>query len=548
MLQHLSLRHFIIVQRLDLDIRQGFTVLTGETGAGKSILLDALGLLLGDRADAGMVAQGMDKAEISGQFGLNPAIQAWLTEQAFETEDDVLLLRRVIDKEGKSRAFINGSAATLTQLRELSEYLIHIHGQHAHQQLLKANLQRDLLDEYAQLSNERVVVKQAYQAWHSAKAKLESAKTDSAKMIERLEELTWQLDDINALSPRENEWEELSAQHARLANAAELIQGCGQVAQRLDGDDHDIASMLREQIQTLTNIVGFDERINEYIELLESAVIHVQEAGHGLNNYVQRASDDEHDFASLDERVTLWHNLSRKLRVSSDELPAHWQALQAEFERLQNGMDLEALEAQCQTAEQQYKTVAKKLTDARTRAAKKLAQLVSESMQTLNMTGGQFAVDIKPVTPSSSGNDAVEFMVAAHVGVPLQPLAKVASGGELARISLAIAVITSHANPVQTLIFDEVDSGIGGAVAQVVGQLLRQLGHNRQVLCVTHLPQVAAQGEHHWRVKKLSEKGHTTSHIDVLESDERVDEIARMLGGVELTDTTRAHAREMLSV
>jgi DNA repair protein RecN (Recombination protein N) len=548
MLQHLSLRHFIIVQRLDLDIRQGFTVLTGETGAGKSILLDALGLLLGDRADAGMVAQGMDKAEISGQFGLNPAIQAWLTEQAFETEDDVLLLRRVIDKEGKSRAFINGSAATLTQLRELSEYLIHIHGQHAHQQLLKTNLQRDLLDEYAQLSNERAAVKQAYQAWHNAKAKLESAKTDSAKMTERLEELTWQLDDINALSPRENEWDELSAQHARLANAAELIQGCGQVAQRLDGDDHDIASMLREQIQTLTNIVGFDERINEYIELLESAVIHVQEAAHGLNNYVQRAADDEHDFASLDERVALWHNLSRKLRVASDELPAHWQALRAEFERLQNGMDLEALEAQCKTAEQQYKTVAKKLTDARTRAAKKLAQLVSESMQTLNMTGGQFAVDIKPATPSSSGDDAVEFMVAAHVGVPLQPLAKVASGGELARISLAIAVITSHANPVQTLIFDEVDSGIGGAVAQVVGQLLRQLGHNRQVLCVTHLPQVAAQGEHHWRVKKLSEKGHTTSHIDVLESDERVDEVARMLGGVELTDTTRAHAREMLAV
>lgn len=548
MLQHLSLRHFIIVQRLDLDIRQGFTVLTGETGAGKSILLDALGLLLGDRADAGMVAQGMDKAEISGQFGLNPAIQAWLAEQAFETEDDVLLLRRVIDKEGKSRAFINGSAATLTQLRELSEYLIHIHGQHAHQQLLKTNLQRDLLDEYAQLSNERAAVKQAYQTWHTAKAQLELAKTDNAKMTERLEELTWQLDDINALSPRENEWDELSAQHARLANAAELIQGCGQVAQRLDGDDHDIASMLREQIQTLTNIVGFDERINDYIELLESAVIHVQEAGHGLNNYVQRASDDEHDFASLDERVTLWHNLSRKLRVASDELPAHWQALQAEFERLQNGMDLEALEAQCKIAEQQYKTVAKKLTDTRTRAAKKLAQLVSESMQTLNMTGGQFAVDIKPVTPSSSGNDAVEFMVAAHVGVPLQPLAKVASGGELARISLAIAVITSHANPVQTLIFDEVDSGIGGSVAQVVGQLLRQLGHNRQVLCVTHLPQVAAQGEHHWRVKKLSEKGHTTSHIDVLESDERVDEIARMLGGVELTDTTRAHAREMLAI
>lgn len=547
MLEHLHLRNFIIVKSLDLDVHQGFTVLTGETGAGKSILLDAVGLLLGQRAETGMVAHGADKAEISAEFAVTDVINHWLDDAGFE-EMDSLLLRRVIDAQGKSRSFINGSSATLGQLKELGELLVHIHGQHAHQQLLKPQLQRDLLDDYAQLQAQKLEVKKAYQTWQSMQQALALASEQGAQIVERLDTLEWQLDELNQLAPQADEWDSLSHEHRRLSHSASLLAACGRAAEALDGEEGDALSLLREQVNQLTQVVEYDERLNEYIELLESACIQVQEAAHGLNNYAQRVDDDDGRFHALDARMSLWHSTARKLRVAPEELAQHATALQDEFTQLQYGLDTEKLKRDAQAAEAAYQVVAKKLTAARQKAAADLSQKVTDSMQVLSMDGGQFKVDVAAGTPSAQGSDAIEFQVAAHVGVPLQPLAKVASGGELARISLAISVITSNANPVQTLIFDEVDSGIGGAVAEVVGKLLRQLGSSRQVLCVTHLPQVAALGANHWRVKKTSVKGATHSHIDILTDDERVDEIARMLGGVELTDTTKAHAREMLSV
>ena len=546
MLTRLSLKNFVIVKSLELDVSAGFTVLTGETGAGKSILLDALGLLLGDRADAGVVAQGADKADISAEFMSSASIKAWLDAADLDSDEETILVRRVIDAQGKSRAFINGIAATVTQLKELGEQLVHIHGQHAHQQLLKAASQRDLLDDHAQLSNERNAVQMAFKQWQAIKQTIEAAERDATHISEKLETLEWQLEGLDNLAPQAGEWEDISLEHTRLSHATTLIQGSAQAAYALVEDDNAIANQLAEQIQTLMPLAHLDERLNASIEMLDTAMIHAQEAARQLNNYAQRADLSESQFEQLDQRVGEWVEQARKLRSTPEDLHTHWIALQNEQSALQSSFDIEQLRQDEQKAHVAYNSAATILSKARTAAAKKLSQQVTESMQMLNMTGGQFQIRISTAAPAASGIDAIEFLVAGHAGVTPQALNKVASGGELARISLALSVITSAANPVPTLIFDEVDSGIGGAVAQVVGKLLAQLGIERQVLCVTHLAQVAAQGSNHWRVSKQTSAGQTHSHIDILNTDERVDEIARMLGGIDITDTTRAHAVEML--
>ena len=546
MLQRLSLRNFVIVKALDLDIEAGFTVLTGETGAGKSILLDAIGLLLGERSDAMLVGQNGDKADISGEFSLSDEVQSWLLAQDLTSDDGVLLIRRTIDKQGKSRVFINGITVTLAQLRELAEQLVHIHGQHAHQLLLKPASQRELLDNHAQLHELREATRVAFAAWQRAQQSRSTAEADMAHIGERMDALQWQLEGLNGLAPQPDEWTNLSHEHSRLSHATTLLQGTAQAADALTQSDESLADSLRTQISNLSNLARFDERLNEAVELLDSALINIQEAGHTLNSYASRADLDEGRWAEVDSRVSLWHEQARKLRVEPEELHAHWQALQSELEQLQHGMDIAALTVQEAQAISVITQSAQALSKARKTAAKKLASEVTASMQTLNMTGGQFDIAITEGTPSQNGIDAVEFKVAGHAGVVPQALHKVASGGELARISLALSVITSAANPVPTLIFDEVDSGIGGAVAEVVGRLLAQIGSNRQVLCVTHLAQVAAQGIHHWRVSKATVDGVTHSTIEVLDKPQRVDEIARMLGGVTITEATREHALEML--
>ncbi|MGL4766856.1 MAG: DNA repair protein RecN [Formosimonas sp.] len=546
MLNRLNLKNFVIVDQLNLDVRSGFTVLTGETGAGKSILLDALGLLLGERADANLVAQGADKADISAEFLSNAALDAWLNEADLSSDDDYILVRRVIDAQGKSRAFINGVSATLAQLKELGEQLVHIHGQHAHQQLLKTASQRDLLDNHAQLHAERQAVQQAFVQWQASHKAVQAAQQDAAQLADKLDTLQWQLEGLNEIAPQANEWDEISLEHTRLSHATALIQGSAQAAYALLEDDEAVANSIANHMQMLAPLAHLDERLNAPIELLDTALIHLQEAARQLNNYAQRADLSESQFEQLDERIRLWHEHARKLRVAPEDLHEHWLKLQAEQTALNASADIEQLLAHERAMQAQFQTVAHTLSDQRQAAAAQLSQQVTASMQTLNMTGGQFAIQINPAAASAHGVDAVEFLVAGHAGVAPQPLAKVASGGELARISLALSVITSAANPVPTLIFDEVDSGIGGAVAQVVGGLLAQIGQTRQVLCVTHLPQVAAQGQQHWQVSKSTHAGKTTSNINVLSSDERVTEIARMLGGVDITDTTRAHAQEML--
>lgn len=546
MLNRLSIRHFVIVKALALEIESGFTVLTGETGAGKSILLDAIGLLLGERSDTTLVAQGADKADITGEFTLPPTARTWLVEQDLFDDEDTLIVRRTIDKQGKSRAFINGTPVTLTQLRELSERLVHIHGQHAHQLLLKPAAQRDLLDAHAQLGEMREAVRSAHQAWAQIRAQREQAERDSAHLTERIDALNWQLDGLNRLAPRADEWDTLSQEHALLSHATTLMTGAANAADALSTGERTITDMLRAQMSEMAHLAQLDSRLNEVVQMLDSALINVQEAGSELNAYAQRADLDESRWDEIDARMGAWHSEARKLRIEPEMLASHWDALQNELAQLEHGMDIDALKANEMQAQQQFDQLAQQLSQARRQSAQKLAQSVTAAMQTLNMTGGQFDIAFTPSAPSGFGIDAVEFQVAGHAGVPLQALHKVASGGELARIGLALSVITSEANPVPTLIFDEVDSGIGGAVAEVVGKLLAQIGQTRQVLCVTHLAQVAAQGEHQWRVTKTTVDGETYSDIEMLDSDQRVDEIARMLGGVTITDATREHAREML--
>ncbi len=548
MLNRLSLKNFVIVKALDLDIESGFTVLTGETGAGKSILLDAIGLLLGERSDTSLVGQYADKADISGEFSLPADVQSWLVAQDLFNDEDVVLIRRSIDKQGKSRAFVNGIAVTLTQLRELADQLVHIHGQHAHQLLLKPALQRELLDNHAQLHGLRDATRNTHQAWHTAQELRSKAERDMAHIGERMDALQWQLEGLNLLAPQPDEWQQMSSEHARLAHATTLLQGAAQAADALTQNDEAIADSLRAQITQLSNLARLDERLNEAVEMLESSLINIQEAGHMLNGYASRADLDEGRWAEIDQRVSSWHEQARKLRVEPEALHEYWQNAQEELDQLQQGMDIDALKAKEAQAWTAFTDAAQALSKARKTAAKKLAIEVTASMQTLNMTGGQFDISISEAAPSQFGIDALEFKVAGHAGVALQALHKVASGGELARISLALSVITSAANPVPTLIFDEVDSGIGGAVAEVVGKLLATIGLSRQVLCVTHLPQVAAQGVHQWRVSKSTVDGATYSTIDVLDSAQRVDEIARMLGGVTITEATREHAMEMLGV
>lgn len=547
MLNRLTIKNFVIVKNLDLSIHQGFTVLTGETGAGKSILLDALGLLLGNRADSNVVAQHADKADLSAEFISNRNIDLWLSERELNGENHQILTRRIIDAQGKSRAFINGIAVTIMQLRELGEQLVHIHGQHAHQQLLKPAAQRNLLDAHAQLNEQRNEVQSAFQTWQNTKNHLDTAVSNAEQLNDQLSTLSWKLDGVNELSPQEGEWEILSAEHIRLSHAATLIQGSASAVDELNEKDDAISNLIQTQINHLSSLSLIDEQLKEPIELLDHALINLQEAAHFLNNYVQRNDSSDTSFTQLDERISLWMEQTRKLRTTPENLHNHWLELQNEMQSLQENFDVEQLRGQEQQHFKTFKNLAEILSKARTNAANQLSQDVTERMQKLNMIDGQFHININEAEPSAHGIDQIGFLVAGHSGVSLQPLNKVASGGELARISLAISVITSLANPTPTLIFDEVDSGIGGAVAEVVGELLAQLGQTRQVLCVTHLAQVAAKAHQHWCISKNSKNNEIQSSIQILPPDERIDEVARMLGGIEITQVTRNHANELLA-
>jgi len=551
MLQSLALRDFVIVDHLELDFGSGFSVLTGETGAGKSILLDALALALGERADTSQIREGCQRAEISAIFQVEEHLQeeiaAWLHEADFPLEDDHrIVIKRSMDHSGRSKAYINGGAASLNQLRELGDRLVDIHGQHAHQLLLKTGAQRELLDRHANLYDQAAKVAQAYQLMNATSKQLQQAEAAGADLQREQERLQWQLDELNEIAPQAHEWGEIQTSHARLANAAKIIQGIELAIDHLSDAENSIESQLNRVQHTIDDLVKHDANLSEINESLSNAQIQIDEAIHGLNRYRQKMDLDPDRLAELEARMQVLHTAARKYKVNPDQLPDLWISSQEKLAAFTAAQDIESLRQKLKIQESDFLKLAKDLSTRRQQAAMELGQAVSDAMQRLAMSGGQLQVLVSPTEASRYGIDQIEFLIAAHSGSTPKPLAKVASGGELARISLAISVITSKASFTPTLIFDEVDSGIGGAVAQTVGELLKQLGGSHQILCVTHLAQVAAQGDHHFKVSKQPLDGKTHSDVKSLGRQERIEEIARMLGGTTITDTTRRHARELL--
>ncbi|MCA3222458.1 MAG: DNA repair protein RecN [Burkholderiales bacterium] len=552
MLLCLSIRNFVIVESLDLEFGPGFSVLTGETGAGKSILIDALLLALGERAEADVVREGAARAEIGAEFRIGEAARDWIAAQDLGGEDaGLVLLRRTVDAGGRSRAFINGSAVTLAQLRELGELLVDVHGQHAHQSLLKGGSQQRLLDEHGGLAAAAREVAQRFAELRRASRARAEAEAMAGSAQAEADRLRWTVEELDELAPQPGEWEAVEAEHRRLSHAAGLLEGAQAAVEALGEGDAAALERIDAMLARLQSLAQYDARLAAVLESLAAARVQLDDAVRELNRYLGQADLDGARLAQVEARVAALHAAARKLRSTPAELPALLADAQARLAALSAASDLEALRAQESAALARYTEAARALSKARVKAARQMAAEVTRAMQDLSMAGGRFEVNLVPLADgetAATGAERVEFLVAGHAGVAPKPLVRVASGGELARISLAIAVIAASATPVGTLVFDEVDAGIGGAVAETVGRLLRQLGQQRQVLCVTHLPQVAACGDAHLVVSKApAADGRPVSQIRPLDRKSRVDEIARMLGGIEITETTRKHARELLS-
>jgi DNA repair protein RecN (Recombination protein N) len=540
------LRDFVIVRSLDLDLENGFTVLTGETGAGKSILIDALQLVLGARGDAGVVREGAQRCEISAEFLASAAVRHWLDDNGFAAEEgEPLLLRRSIDTQGRSRAWINGSAATAGQLKALADELVDIHGQHAWQSLTRPNAVRQLLDDYAQITTTEL--RNLWNTWRDSLRSLEDARARQATLQQERERLQWQIGELDKLAPQPGEWEELNLQHGRLAHAQGLIDAAQSALHALDEGEPGATGLVSRAIQALQEQQHIEPRYGELAAVLQGALAQLEDACHDLQHHANHTEVDPAALEALDQRLGQWLSLSRRYRCAPEELPqrlAEWKQSLAELER---SADLDALQQGERAAHQALVRAAKQVSKNRSAAAQRLSKAITEAMQGLGMAGGRFEVRLLPLDePQAHGLENVEFLVAGHPGTTPRPVGKVASGGELSRIALAISVTTSQLGQAPTLIFDEVDSGIGGAVAQTVGQLMRQLGRDRQVLAVTHLPQVAACADHHLLVSKQQDAQGTASEVRVIDTDGRVRELARMLGGDRLSDTSLAHAREML--
>lgn len=543
-LKRIALRDFVIVRELELELAEGFSVLTGETGAGKSILVDALQLALGARAEATVVREGATRAEISAEFDQPPALAPWLQEAGFDA-GDTLLLRRTVDSQGKSRAWINGSAATAAQLREAGELLVDIHGQHAWQSLTRPASVRSLLDGYAGIASDRL--QQLWHGWRAAQKTLAEARAAQDSLQRERERLSWQIGEVDKLGPGADEWHELNASHTRLSHAQALLDAANATQELLDGDEGGARRALAQALDTLRGQEHLEPQFREVAEVLASSLAQVEDAAHSLQGYLRKTDLDPERLAELDERMGSWLSLARRYKRQPAELPALLASWKEELAKLDAAADLAALEAAEKKEHEAFLKEAKALSAARAKAAPQLAKAVTQAMQGLGMQGGRFEVALeKAEAPAAHGLEEVGFLVAGHAGSTPRPVGKVASGGELSRIALAIAVTTSRLGGAQTLIFDEVDSGVGGAVAETVGRLMKQLGRDRQVLAVTHLPQVAACADHHLVVAKKADKGAVASSVAPVEGEKRVAEVARMLGGERLSGTTLAHAKEML--
>jgi DNA repair protein RecN (Recombination protein N) len=550
MLKRIAIRDFVIVEHSVLEFEAGFTVLTGETGAGKSILIDALSLVLGERGDAGMIRAGAKQAEVSAEFELEPnaaMLGAWLATAGLEGDPGTCLVRRTLDTGGRSRAFVNGHATTVAQLRELGEMLVDIHGQHAHQSLTRPAAQRELVDAYAGCADLAAEVSAVHRRLSELESRYQAARSDAARLAHEREALRWQATELERLDFQPQAWTELNAEHARLSNAASLIEAASASIETLADGELAATRLLAAAASRLGRAAEFDPGLGAVLEMIQSARIQIDESVHELERYRARLDIDPARLAQVESRMQAVHDACRKFRLTPQTLPNALQSTQSRLAELEHDLDLTRLEREIADAKAAYRPLAARLTAARRKAAAKLSREVTEAMQELALSGGRFEAAIEPLAEATAhGMERIEFRVAAHAAVEPGTLAKIASGGELSRLSLAIQSALMQVAQVPTLIFDEVDAGIGGRVAEIVGRMLRRLAARHQVMCVTHLAQVAACAEHHWRVSKDEHGGAITSRVQQLDGTQRVEEIARMLGGLKITRATREHAAEML--
>ncbi|WP_135385373.1 DNA repair protein RecN [Vibrio tasmaniensis] len=551
MLAHLSVNNFAIVKSLQLELSKGMTTITGETGAGKSIAIDALGLCLGGRSDAGMVRQGEEKTEVSAAFLLENNLHAtrWLEDNEL-LDGGECILRRTISKEGRSRAFINGSPVPLSQLKSLGQLLINIHGQHAHHQLMKSDYQMAMLDQYAGHLNLLKSTRNAYQAWRQADNHLKELRENSQQNQAQKQLLEYQIKELNELSIGEEEYEDLEQEHKRLSNNGELATTCQQAIELIyEGEEVNALGILQSANNSLIQLAELDERLAELPNLLSEAIIQIEETNNELRTYLDSIDVDPGRMAYVEERFSKVMSMSRKHHVLPEELYKHHQDLLQQVEALDcSDEKLEELANEVENQYQSFVAKSEKLNKSRTRYAKELNKLITQSMHELSMEKAQFAIEVNNTNthPSPLGMDNVTFIVSTNPGQPMQPIAKVASGGELSRISLAIQVITAQKVDTPSLIFDEVDVGISGPTAAVVGKMLRKLGESTQVMCVTHLPQVAGCGHQQLFVAKNTKSGKTETQMHTLDEQQRVSELARLLGGSQITESTLANAKELL--
>ena len=551
MLTHIFIRNFAIIDELDLDLKNGMTTLTGETGAGKSILLDAIGLILGDRADSNNVKHGAEKAEISASFDIKkmPEIQKWLSENDLENDDECII-RRIVSKDGRSKAYINGSTATLQQIRSAGEMLIDIHGQHEHQSLMRRDIQRRLLDDYSSDNDLLNEVRSAYDIWYGAENKFNDLQAKASDRNERVALLKYQVEELEQLDPQENEYDQLVIEHSQLANVDNHMATSAKTSELLYDSENSLYSLISQQINEISALESDNQDLTTIIELLNDAQTQVSEAASVTKQYLDKLEHNPERLHEIDQRLNQIHDQARKHHVEPDQLFETFERLSEEYNQLSHADEsLALLTAEKEKYKQTYLKLAKKLSTSRKKSAKQLSDKITEAMQTLNMTGGVFEITVtqsEPLKCAAEGFDSIDYLVSANPGQPAKLLGKVASGGELARISLAIQMITAHQGHIPTLIFDEVDSGVGGATAEIVGQHLRTIGNECQVLCVTHLPQVAAQAHQHLQVNKVTTKSSTVTSITVLDDVQKQSEIARMLGGVDITQQTLDHAQEMI--
>lgn len=550
MLTHLSIHHFTLVEHLELELERGLTALTGETGAGKSLLLDALGMTLGDKADADKVRTGSERADISATFDVEqlPKARKWLKAQELEAESECIL-RRTISADGRSRAYINGQSATLGQLRALGELLIDIHSQHAHQSLLKKDHHRALIDHYGGHTSLYQAVKSAWREWQALAEQLHKRQTNDAEISARVQLLRYQVEELDQLSLEENEIEALEAEHRIQANAETVMATSYQLASLCQGEDQSLQDGINKGLQLLRDLPEKSEALLEAEQLLINAQIQIEEAARAIDHHIDSFDADPERLQWLDGRLDAIYQIARKHRISPQQLHELHQNLATELASLDGGeADLDLLAKQSAKAEAQYRQLAQELGQQRRQVAMHLGKAINRQLQQLAMGNASVELSINEIAPAATGLEEVEILVSTNPGQPHRALGKVASGGELSRISLAIQVCIANKSTIPTLIFDEVDVGIGGATADIVGRLLRQLGKDGQVLCVTHLAQVASKAHQHLQVRKSLRKGFSESTLIALEGEAKVEEIARMLGGVELTEQTRAHAKEMLTM